>query len=99
MKTSIEIYKITDFKTSGGLKKRAVPLYKIESSEDLEYKSIAREIIQAGYSNFRRGYVFTSINAKSSEGEEVIIWQTLHRNNTEIMESPLKLWDALLAIN
>jgi hypothetical protein len=92
----ISIYKLTDYKKKGGLKKNAKPVLFYSSTEnDINYTRIANFICDSGFYLFRKPYIFDHINAMHKDYGEVIITQYFLYNGVEIMTTPENLFDAL----
>lgn len=90
----IKIYKFSDLKKSGGLKKSAKGLFfnnTDENGKDDRYDHIARLIREEGYTGFISPYIFTSIRAVHPEHGQVFITQEVRG----FICSPEKLLKAL----
>jgi len=74
----IKIYKLSDFKKHGGLKKSARGLFfnnTDEHGKDDRYARLASLIKAEGYASFSSPYSFTHINATHPEHGQVAIMQ------------------------
>jgi len=95
----IKIYKITDYKKHGGLKKTAKGLFFNNTDEHSEakdkYQKIANYIKEDGFFGFTSPYFFTHIIAHHREHGEVRILQDITIGGKELMTSPTKLLETL----
>jgi hypothetical protein len=94
----IEIYKKTDFKKNGELKKRAKPVFSYMTTEDTpDYKHIANLIKNNGFYEFTKPNYFIYIKANSKDFGDVIISQYfLFEGNKKMFVTPQNLWEALV---
>ena len=90
--TKISIYKQSDFKKDGTLKKKAIAEF-FREGETLNIPKIADEIKALGYHNFSSSYFFTHIKAEShlSHGEPVKIFQDFRTATGWLITSPQEL--------
>lgn len=86
----IEIYNINQYTKKGILKKNAHTEFAIIDS-NINYQETANKIKELGYYDFVSPYVFTHINAKNKQGQQVFIYMSLLRDLDELMISPAKL--------
>ncbi len=90
----IKIYKFTDQKKGGGLKKSAKGLFFNNTDEHGKadrYETIAELIKAEGFTGFKSPYVFTAIYAKHPVHGDVFIKQDVQGFTC----SPIKLLEAL----
>lgn len=90
----IKIYKVSDYKKDGTLKKSAKGLFfnnTDEHGKDDRYERLAGLIKQDGFNSFSKPYVFTSIHALHDVHGEVRIRQEIQGFTV----SPDKLFEAL----
>lgn len=91
----ITIYKITDFKKDGKLKKSAKTLFANNTDEhgqEDRYTELAHKIKQEGFCDFTSPYIFTHIKANHDTHGAVVIKQNVHG----FMTSPTSLLKELI---
>lgn len=94
----IKIYKVSDYKKSGGLKKTAKGLFFNNTDEygkEDKYTRLAKMIKEEGYMAFESPYIFTYIKAQHREYGAVTILQHINLGGRELTTSPIKLLEAL----
>ncbi len=94
----IKIYKISDYKNSGGLKKSARALMYNNTDEhggEDRYVRLATIIIEEGFYGFKSPYFFTNIIAFHKEHGEVRIIQDINVGGQELMTTPKSLYENL----
>lgn len=95
----IRIYKVSDFKKSGGLKKSAKGLFFNNTDEHGKkdrYERLAKLIKAEGFELFTSHYIFTSINATHPQHGQVIISQSVNVGGSDLPTSPISLLKELL---
>lgn len=89
--TKLSIYKTSDFKKNGSLKKKATAEYQTEL-EKMDMEKMADYIKYLGYKNFESPYFFTHIKAISPyNNQEVKIFVDVIINGNKFITSPTEL--------
>jgi hypothetical protein len=88
--TKISIYKASDFKKNGTLKKKATPEFQ-KIGESLSIPQVADEIKANGYGNYSTPYVFTYIRGTNKQGEAIKIFQNFQMSSGWVITSPQEL--------